>query len=177
MSERDPALVGPIFTEDAFTGVLAEELRRLYVPGDPAVLERAWRPVFAELDALRAEVTREGRRLVLVVYPSALQVYPALREDLVPRLRQRTRYASLSSDAIDPRLPNTRLAEYCRRAALPCFDLTSDFIEASRMSSEALYKLRDTHWTIRGNRIAAAAQAGHLAGVVCPTETAPAKRR
>jgi hypothetical protein len=166
--EDHPALVGPTFTEDAFAAILAEELRRLYRPRDPAVLERAWRPVLAELDAIRTEVARQGRALVLAIYPSALQIDPRLRDALVVRLRGRARYAPLTAEAIDPRLPNARLAEYCRRVGLPCFDLTPALVEARTASPAPLYKLRDTHWTIRGNHVAAAAQAGHLAGLVCP---------
>ena len=77
VSERDPALTGPIFTEAAFATIQAEEMRRFYRPEDPAVVDRAWQPVLADLEAIRAEVLRQGRRLALAVYPSALQVYPA----------------------------------------------------------------------------------------------------
>ncbi len=76
VSERDPALTGPIFTEAAFAAIQAAELRRLYRPEDPAIVDRAWQPVLADLEAIRAEVLRQGRGLALAVYPSALQVYP-----------------------------------------------------------------------------------------------------
>jgi hypothetical protein len=168
VGERDPALTGPIFTEAAFVGIQAEELQRLYLPEDPAVVDRAWHPVLGDLEAIRTEVFRQGRRLALAVYPSALQVYPARRTALVETLRHRPRYAALSVDALDPTLPNRQLAAYCQRAALPCLDLTPVFVEASRSSAEALYKQRDAHWTIRGNRVAADAEAELLAGLVCP---------
>jgi acetyltransferase AlgX (SGNH hydrolase-like protein) len=168
VSEHDPALTGPIFTEAAFAMIQAEEMRRLYRPGDPAAVDRAWRPVLAGLEAIRTEVLRQGRRLTLAVYPSALQVYPEQRVALVETLRRRPRYATLSADALDPSLPNRQLAAYCQRAALPCVDLTPVFVEASRSSTEALYKQRDAHWTIRGNRVAADAEAEFLVGLVCP---------
>ncbi len=160
-----------------FASIQAEELRRLYRPVDPAVVERAWQPVLADLEAIRAEVLRQGRRLALAVYPSALQVYPEQRAALVETLRRRPRYAALSADALDPALPNRQLAAYCQRAALPCVDLTPVFVEASRASAEPLYKQRDAHWTIRGNRVAADAEAEFLAGLVCPAGApAPAPR-
>lgn len=168
VSERDPALTGPIFTEAAFAMIQAAEMRRFYLPEDLAVVDRAWQPVFAHLEAIRAEVLPQGRRLALAVYPSALQVYPAQRAALIETLRRRPRYAALSAGAFDPSLPNRQLAAYCQRAALPCVDLTPVFVEASRTSAEALYKQRDTHWTIRGNRVAADAEAEFLAGLVCP---------
>jgi hypothetical protein len=169
VSERDPALTGPIFTEATFASIQAEELRRFYSPEDPAIVERAWRPVLANLEAIRAEVLRRDRRLALAVYPSSLQVYPAQPVALVETLRCRPRYAALSAGALDPSLPNRQLAAYCQHTALPCVDLTPVFVEASRTSAEALYKQRDTHWTIRGNHVAAEAEAEFLAGLVCPS--------
>ena len=174
LSERDPALTGPIFTEAMFAAVQAVDLRRLYRPEDPTVVERAWRPVLAGLETIRTEVLRPGRRLALAVYPSALQVYPAQRAALVETLRRRARYTALSADALDPALPNRQLAAYCQRTALPCVDLTPVFVEAST-DPEPLYKLRDGHWTIRGNRVAADAEARFLAGLVCPAGS-PAPR-
>ena len=168
VSEQDPALTGPVFTETVFASIQAEELRRIYRPEDPAIVDRVWRPVLADLEAIRAEVLRQGRGLALAIYPSVLQVYPAQRAALVETLRRRPRYVALSGDALDPSLPNRQLAAYCQRAALPCVDLTPVFVEASRSSSEALYKQRDAHWTIRGNRVAADAEAEFLAGLVCP---------
>jgi hypothetical protein len=168
VSERDPALTGPIFSESVFASIQAEEMRRLYRPQDPAVVDRAWRPILDGLETIRTEVLRQGRRLTLAVYPSALQVYPEQRVALVETLRRRPRYATLSADALDPSLPNRQLAAYCQRAAIPCVDLTPVFVEASRASAEALYKQRDAHWTIRGNRVAADAEAEFLVGLVCP---------
>ncbi|HEX2482621.1 MAG TPA: SGNH/GDSL hydrolase family protein [Methylomirabilota bacterium] len=173
VSERDPALTGPIFTEAAFAEIQAEEMRRFYRPEDPAAVDGAWRPILADLEAIRLEVLRQGRRLTLALYPSALQVYPGQGVALVEALRRRPRYAALSSDAFDPSLPNRQLVAYCRRATLPCVDLTPVFVEASRSSAEALYKQRDAHWTIRGNRVAADAQAEFLASLVCPGSPGP----
>ena len=174
VSERDPALTGPIFTDDAWVAIQAEEMRRFYRPADPAVVDRAWEPILGDLETIRTEVGRRGRRMALTVYPSALQVIPAELAGLVAELRRRPRYAMLSVDALDPALPNRQLARYCQRAALPCLDLTPVFVDASHASADALYKQRDAHWTIRGNRIAAEAQAEFLAGLVCPGPRAPA---
>src|SRR5262245_6417655 len=53
VSDRVPALTGPIFTEAAFAGIQAQELRRIYRPEDPAVADRAWRSVLAHLETIR----------------------------------------------------------------------------------------------------------------------------
>src|SRR5262245_42293382 len=137
ISDHAPALAGPIFTETAFVGIQAQEVRRLYRPEDPTAVDRAWRSTLAHLETIRTEVARRGRRLAMALYPSSLQVYPAQRAALVEALGHRTRYARLSLDAIDPWLPNHQLTAYCQRAALPCVDLTPVFIEASQASTEA----------------------------------------
>lgn len=170
LRESDPALVGPFFTEDAFASIQAEELRRLYVPPQPGRLDSAWRAVLADLDAIRGLVAGSGRRLALALYPSQLQVDPAMREAAVVTLRKQSRYAALSLPDIDPFLPNTRLAAYCQSRHIPCFDLTSAIVAASLSSTEPLYKKRDDHWTIRGNRVAAQAEAASLTELVCPTD-------
>ena len=166
----DPAFVGPFFTETAFTAIQAGELRRLYVPPQRERLEGAWRPVLAELDAIHGLLTEKGRRLVLVLYPSELQVDPAMRETLIATLRKQPQYAALSPQDIDPRLPNTQLTAYCQSRGITCFDLTPAFIAARQRSDEPLYKKRDGHWTIRGNRVAAEAEAAYLAETVCPRD-------
>jgi hypothetical protein len=174
VSARDPVLIGPIFTEDAFTSIQAAELRRFYRPEDPAVVARGWAPVLDALESIRTKVLRSGRRLALAIYPSALQVYPGQRAALVETLQRHPSHAGLEADTLDPSLPNQMLAGYCQRAVLPCVDLTPAFVAASAASPEPLYKIRDAHWTIRGNRVAADAEAEFLAGLVCPSGASPA---
>jgi len=176
LPDDDPALVGPIIAERGFTLILGQELGRLYVPADPREVERAWRLRLETLDAARAHVTGHGSRLVLALYPSVLQVDARLREELIERLRRRPRYADLAAAAIDPALPFGVLAEYCRARDLACIDLTPALVRASQESREPLYKTRDVHWTVRGNQVAAEAQAGHLAPLVCPASPSEGKR-
>jgi hypothetical protein len=177
LRQDDLALVGPIFDAEAFDAILGQELRRLYVPPDPAMLERAWQPVIGALDAIRDRVSRGQARLALVVYPSVLQVNATMREQLVRRLHERGSYVPLTLAAVDPELPQKRLAAYCRRVGLPCFDLTPAFIRAHHDApSAALYKQRDAHWTPLGNAVAAEAEAGHLGPLVC-SAVGPVSRR
>ena len=61
-----------------------------------------------------------------------------------------------------------QVIEYCRAASLACHDTTPDLIAVSQQSPARLYKLRDTHWTVRGNHVAAESQARWLAPLVCP---------
>jgi hypothetical protein len=165
----DPALVGPVFEPKAYDSTLAGELRRLYVPPDAAIADRAWQPITAALDAIRERVTGGGARVALVIYPSVLQVDEAAREQVVERLRRRQRYGPLRPEAIDPAFPQKRLAGYCAPRGLPCVDVTPALVAARHAAPDApLYKLRDSHWNVRGNRVAGEAEAALLAGLVCP---------
>jgi hypothetical protein len=168
-----PALAGPIFDDEAYTQISAGELRRLHVPEDPRAIGQVWGPTLDELEAARIHATRRGGRLVITVYPSVLQVDTRARTALVEQLRSRHRHADLRTGTIDPALPNRIVLEYCRSRDLACFDLTPALVRASQQSTDPLYKTRDAHWTIRGNRVAAEAQAAHLAPLVCPAPAAP----
>jgi hypothetical protein len=176
LPDDDPSLVGPLFEENAFTGILGRELGRLYVPADPHDVERAWRLRLEALEATRTHVTEHGGRFVVALYPSILQVDARLRDELIDRLRARQRYSALTGADIDAALPNRVLAEYCRARDVTCFDLTATFIRTSQESPEPLYKVRDVHWTVRGNRVAAEAQVGQLAPLVCPAAGTARKR-
>jgi hypothetical protein len=165
----DPTLIGPTFELEMFDRVMGLEMRRLYAPPDPAGLDRAWQPTVEGLESIRERVTLGGARFALVLFPSALQVDASLREQILLRLQERGRYRRMSLDAIDPELPQKRLAAYCRRTGVPCFDVTPAIVRAQRADPAArLYKLQETHWTVRGNRVAAEAEAEQIAGLVCP---------
>jgi SGNH hydrolase-like domain, acetyltransferase AlgX len=168
IQDDDPLLVGPTLSEEAFERMMAEELTRLYLPREEGRVARAWRPVLEDLEAMRVQGTRDQARIALVVFPSALQVYPQLHADLADRLRTGRRHAPLSLAEIDPRLPNRTLDVYCREKGIPCLDVTDALVKASQESPAPLYKQRDTHWTVRGNRVAAEAEAASLVPLVCP---------
>jgi hypothetical protein len=161
-------LTGPIYTAERFPGIMWNEYRRFArSPRSPSV-ERAWAPTLATLDLLRHEVAQQGRRMVIALYPSVLQVYPAARAELEDELRRRPDVTGPEPLDVDPFRPNRVVLEYCRAASLACHDTTPDLIAASQQSPARLYKLRDTHWTVRGNHVAAESQARWLAPLVCP---------
>jgi hypothetical protein len=172
LPDDDPALVGPIFEDERFERILGRELGRLYVPPDRGEIDRGWQLRLDALEATRAHVTGHGGRLAIALYPSVLQVDARLRGELIERLRRRQRYADVTAAAIDPALPIRVLADYCRVRGLFCFEVTPALVRASQESPEPLYKTRDVHWTVRGNRVAAEAQADHLVPLVCPQHRA-----
>jgi hypothetical protein len=167
LPDDHPALVGPVFDEEAYLKILDDELGRFYDPGDAGQVERAWRRTLEALDAARAHVVGHGRQLVVTLYPSVLQVDPDLRAAAVDRLRRR--HPGLTPARIDASLPSRVVAGYCRARGLACFDLTPAFVRASQEGAAPLYKARDAHWTPRGNRVAAQEQGGYLAPLACPT--------
>jgi hypothetical protein len=166
--DDDPLLVGPTLSGEAFERMMTEELTRLYRPPWDGDVATAWQPILEHLDAMRAQVAGQKARIALVLFPSALQVYPEQRADLAHRLRAARRHAPASLEDIDPRLPNRVLEAYCREHGIPCLDVTDALEQARRESPAPLYKQRDTHWTIRGNRVAAESEAASLAPLVCP---------
>jgi hypothetical protein len=163
----DPALVGPIFDEKAFSRLLAAELGRFYVPRDAREIDRAWHVTLEQLELARIYVAGHGGRLVVTLYPSVLQIDPRLRSEVIDRLRGQPRDAKITRDTIDPRLPNRVLLAYCRDHGVPCLDVTPVFDRASQESMEPLYKAREVHWAPRGNRVAAEAQARYLTPLTC----------
>jgi hypothetical protein len=161
-------LIGPIYTPESFVEIMWGEYRRFARPPGAPSVQRTWGPTLSILDLLRHQVTGQGRRMVISLYPSVLQIYPGTLAQLEGEFRQRLSGTALGSIEVDPLLPNRVVLEYCRVSALACYDPTADFIASSRQSTEPLYKARDTHWTVRGNRVAAEAQARWLHPFVCP---------
>jgi acetyltransferase AlgX (SGNH hydrolase-like protein) len=161
----DAALVGPLLSDAAYQAVLASDLGRFYRPDDP-VLRAAWQPTLAHLDAAYRAATRAGSRVALALFPSVLQIDPALRAATVARLAGSLRYRGLSPGDIDPDLPNARLREFAAARSLPLLDLTPVFA-AEPPAAEPLYKRNDNHWTPRGNRVAARGLVPFLAALVC----------
>jgi hypothetical protein len=168
LAPDDPAVMGPLLSDDAYQDVLASDLGRLYRPGDERALRSAWEPILADLDALQRAVSAAGSRPALAIFPSVLQVDAALRDATVVRLTTSLRYRGLSTAEIDPDLPNTVLREFSAVRAIPLADLTPAFVAARAADPAPLYKLNDNHWTPRGNRVAAEALTAFLTPLVCP---------
>jgi hypothetical protein len=168
LAPDDPALVGPLLSEDAYAQVLQFDLGRFYRPAADRDVRAAWRPMLAELDALGDAARRAGVPLALAVLPSVVQMDAALRDATVTRMASSLRYRGLSRADIDPGLPSAMLADHARARGTPLVDLTAAFAAASHGGAdEPLYKRRDNHWTPRGNRLAAQVLVDFLAPLAC----------
>lgn len=166
VTDRDPALSGPAFSAEAFRDIMAHELGRLYVPKDG--VEPDWEPVVRILDDVRRMAESAGVRFLIVLYPSQLQTDRDFREATLAAVTTLRGYRGLEKGRIDPLAPNRYLLEWCRRSGAACFDLTPHLAREARQESGPLYIERDSHWNIRGNRLAAAAETGFLESELCP---------
>jgi hypothetical protein len=169
MPDDDPALVGPVLDEKVYRRILADEMGRFYVPRDAREIEETWRATLEQLEVARRHVAERGGRLVIALYPSVLQIDARLRSDVIDQLHGQQRDGGITPDAIDPRLPNRVLLAYCRDHGLTCQDLMPVLERAAHESAAPLYKAREPHWTPRGNRVTAEAQAPFMAPLVCGT--------
>ncbi|MFZ2143926.1 MAG: SGNH/GDSL hydrolase family protein [Xanthobacteraceae bacterium] len=156
----------PPFSEEAFAQIAAMELGRFYRGKNLPSRVDAWKPTLEVLDALTADVvSTTGRGPVIILYPSQLQVYPKLFRQTTREVEKRLE--TINPDDIDSAYPSQVLLEYCRRTRLSCYDVTPAMVDAARESTDPLYLPRDTHWNVRGNRVAAAAEATFLRHELC----------
>ncbi len=135
-------LAGPALSEEAFREVEARRLAVCLTPPAPA-MERKWRRALADLGGLIDDCRRRAVPVALVLIPDEFQVNPAVRE-------QALRDSGVTRQALDPDLPQRRLRTFCAERGVPCLDLKEAFTGVPDT-----YAPRDTHWNVRGNRLAA----------------------
>ncbi len=126
----------------------------LFARRDPAYLDQL-PEVSAALAEIRDLCRRHGARLLVVVLPEEMQVSWEARKLAIEAL-----------PGYDPRRhdweqPNRALREELEKLGIAFLDLYPTFLEAGARS--VLYKPRDTHWNVRGNRLAAETIRDHLA--------------
>ncbi len=144
--EREPTapqrLAAPPLSEATYREV---EARRLAVCLGPpsAALEKKWQRALGYLDALVAECRRREVEVAFVLIPDEFQVNPAV-------LAQALRDVRANRAALDLDLPQRRLRDFCAGRGVPCLDL----LDAFRGLPDT-YAPCDTHWNVRGNRLAA----------------------
>ena len=168
LNDDSPSFREPRFTAQAFLKQLMDELVRFYDPG-PEHTRQDWAPIMANLEGIRKEAKERGMETALILYPSALQVYPDLMAKTTALAESRDYIPGFAPGRVDPRAPNRVLGEYARRNRLPSLDLTPVFTEAAGASLQPLYLNRDTHWNFEGNRLAAHYEAVFFRDLICGT--------
>jgi hypothetical protein len=124
----------------------------IYSQAEP-VLQNALTRTVGYLRDIRDISQRAGANVLVVLIPDEVQVDDGLQEQ-VARAHGSTR------DRFDFHLPNRLLAMALAKEGIPFLDLLPAFAEAGQHTR--LYKPRDTHWNLAGNRLAAATIAGFL---------------
>jgi hypothetical protein len=134
----------PTLDEDAF---LAVERRRSVIYTAQAddfmlLLKESFEPLLE----MQRVCSSRNIDLVVVLIPDELQVNQQLQATVAASL-------SLQLQDIDWARPNRMLAEALSQAGVSAVDLLPRFAELG--ASQRLYKPRNTHWNIAGNRLAA----------------------
>ncbi|MEW6366450.1 MAG: SGNH/GDSL hydrolase family protein [Acidobacteriota bacterium] len=133
----------------AHSEFLRIERRRLTIcqanisPEDPV-----WTNASSLLDRLAEKARRIGARYIIVIHPDQFQVEPALLQELA-------RAYQLNLRAYDLEQPQQFLLSYAAARQIPIIDLLPAFHQAG--SGGGLYLTDDTHYSERGNQLAAEA--------------------
>jgi len=145
--------LGPV-TPESFAKVVENDLavcdkdaQAIHLPA----LERV-----KELADLLSTMRKQGKRILILISPSEIQINPALFHETVTRLhRDPNRY--------DLNLPNAMVRDAITAVdpELEIFDLTPLLRETMAQGVNPYYPL-DAHWSAVGNRIVGEALADHL---------------
>jgi hypothetical protein len=166
LTDANPLLSKPPHTKEAWHRALKEELMRFYIPSDASTIERSWVRIFDILRELRAEVSTNGQQMVLVLYPSRLQIEDTVLSTAVATFEHR-RAPNFSRSSIDVNLPAKTISAFGAREGITVIDLATEIRQAAGASEGSLYVPGDTHWNIAGNAVAARAEGAKLRDIVC----------
>lgn len=133
--------------------------------GNADVYRKGWQGFTPSLDAAVAAITEiadicraRGIALTVLLIPEETQLDEDLQHDLASRF---DRYREADMDFL---LPNRALTTRLGELGIDLFDLYPAFREGG--GEATLYKPRDTHWNIAGNRLAAERISDHLLPIV-----------
>ncbi len=133
---------------------LSIETQRSYVfQRNNAEFERNVKDAIFYLNKIDQLCRRQQIKLVVVLLPDHMQIDTRLQKRVLA-------YGNIPADAWDNEQPNRVLSAALEEAGVPVVDLLNDFV--ARYPGPPLYRPNDSHWNIRGNRVAEAALAARL---------------
>jgi hypothetical protein len=132
----------PTYSEDSFLEIQERRLQN-FVKEDPELLE-AFRRQTGYLAQIKRICDQRHIKLLIVIIPDEMQVNRAQQAQLLE-------LTGLKPDQVDMRQPNRLACQAFAAKELAYLDLLPVF----SASKENLYKPRNTHWNIAGNRLAA----------------------
>lgn len=132
----DPRLEEATFSEDRFLAI--ERERRAITDIDARGSRKAYRRLFAGLHHFERVL---GDALVVAIIPDEFQVNDRL-------------WQTIGGDTVglDRDLPQKKILAVCKDRGILCVDFLPELREAE--TEGRTYHLRDTHWNVRGNRVA-----------------------
>lgn len=157
-AEALPTESQPAYTREGYRRVLEDEMGRLFVGGGVAERDERWGKVYAALLRMQTFVRERHSAMVVVLYPSRLQIDSDLYQ------LQRTRQSRPKQ--FRRTFPAEQLMTFCANSRLSCFDLTPELRDRARAAKDSLYIERDTHWNARGNALAAEIEAEKLSPLI-----------
>jgi hypothetical protein len=134
----------PSLDEEAFRRILMD--RAVIYMGEDAALAGPAARAASYLREMRDLSAGAGADLLVVLLPDEVQVDEALQRDVA-------RAWGVSRESIDLTRPTRVITEALSREGIRVLDLLPAF--AGEGARARLYKPRDTHWNIEGNRLAA----------------------
>jgi hypothetical protein len=154
ISETDPLKPSPPY--------LLFQAKRLPVyreVPDPQT-ERLWKEAEGYLEEFDALCKRAGVPWILFLIPSEMQVDPAVRDRVLDALSRPA--ADYQFDA-----PQKRLRRFAEARGIPVLDPLED-LRRDEDPEDRLYLPNDTHWSVRGNRLAGEILARELIARMAP---------
>jgi GDSL-like Lipase/Acylhydrolase family len=139
----------PPLAEATFREIEARRLLVCQTPPSPD-LEKKWQRALSHLEQIIVDCKSRQVPVGFVLIPDEFQVNSAV---LTTALQD----ANLEFDEVELDLPQRRLRAFCTDRDVPCLDLKPFFQDAPDT-----YAFHDTHWNVRGNRLAAEKMAGWL---------------
>jgi SGNH hydrolase-like domain, acetyltransferase AlgX len=144
----DPILERPTLSEDAFARIEAERANQI----QGSQKHGTYQKLFDVLETIH-EVAA-GVPLVVMLIPDQFQVDEDVWRSVTTRV----------ATTLDRDQPQKRITDFLKSRGIPCLDLLPVLrrVEPLADGHRHLYHLRDTHFNVRGNRVAGEALAGFL---------------
>ncbi|HYT90446.1 MAG TPA: GDSL-type esterase/lipase family protein [Gemmataceae bacterium] len=146
-------LGAPALSVETFREIEARRLAVCLTQAPPG-LEKKWQQALGYLNEIVRACSARRVKVAFVLIPDEFQVNGDVLADAVGD-------AQVSRSDIDLERPQRRLRAFCAERGVPCLDL----LDTLRGVPDT-YAPHDTHWNVRGNRLAAARLAEWLRGQV-----------
>jgi hypothetical protein len=132
----------PLLSEASFREVEARRLAVCQKNPSPS-MEKKWTIALKYLDRIIEECRKRKIPLAFVLIPDEFQANPDVLASAMAK-------SGLDPEQLNLELPQRRLSEFLAVRHVPCLDLLPAF-----QGKTDTYEPRDTHWNVRGNRLAA----------------------